>query len=76
MHWRVFTDKPTTPFITELPEAFTIKYPSLSVSNLSYSSSDFHKYEDGYTYALFLLDKFEGITSGRREFFGDSFQQK
>lgn len=74
INWQVYTDKPITPPITELPQAFTTKYPSLSVNNLTYFRSDFYRYEDGYTYAQFLIDVFEGITASQHEFFTDSFQ--
>lgn len=76
IHWRVYTDKPTTPPITELPEAFTARYPSLSVTNLTYSQSEFFRHQDGYTYAQLLLDIFAGIIPERREFFQETFQQR
>ena len=60
IHWIVFTDKSTTPPITELPEAFIVKYPAVSLSNLNYWISEFYKYEDGYTFSQFLHDIFEG----------------
>jgi hypothetical protein len=72
----VFTDKSTTPVITELPEAFTAMHPSISLNNLTYFESSFYKYEGGYTYAQFLADGFAGITPEQREFFGDTYQQK
>lgn len=77
IHWRVFTDKSDTPPITELPEAFTIKYPSISLNNLHYWISEFYKYEDGYTYSQYLNDVFEGgIIPDGHEYYSDSFQQK
>lgn len=76
IHWRMYTDKPTTPPITELPEAFMAKYPSISLNDLTYFQSEFFKHEDGYTYAQFLNDMFAGRTPEQREYFGVLFQPK
>ena len=76
VHWQVYTDEATTPPITELPEAFAAKYPSVSLNNLTYSESEFHKHENGYTYAQFLLDNFASVTPEQREYFGDLFRPK
>ena len=78
IHWRVFSDNSTTPPITELPEEFTVKYPSVSLNNLNYWISDFNKYEDGYTYSQYLHDMFEGggSVSDRHEYYSDSFSQR
>lgn len=76
IQWRVYTDKSTSPPITELPEAFSAQHPSISLTNLTYVQSEFFRHEDGYTYDLFLHDMFAGITREHQEYFADYFQQK
>ena len=77
IHWQVFTDKSVAPRITELPEAFTIKYPSVSLNSLNYWISYFNKYEDGYTYSQYLQDVFnQGFVPDRHGYYSDSFSQR
>ena len=76
VHWRIFTDKSTVPAITQLPQAFSAKYPSVSLSNLPYVESDFFRHQDGYTYLQWLDDSFAGILDRRPEYFADYFQKR
>lgn len=77
IHWQVFTNKSATPAINELPEPLALKYPSLSVNNLTHINSNFHKYVDGFTYDGVLADIFgQGHISDQHERFSDTFQEK